>query len=188
MKLTQDLSFTMADKVGSLIRKKPDISLDEAADALGVSIRTLHRHLLKEKKITFKVLRTQILTELNVIEKEIDNLTPTIPVKKPTKPVKSKPKPKPIVEYDEFDDFDDFDTSPEIEEPIEPRIIPKEITTELMEQETLREYYSCDDPKDRQRLLSIMQSIWAVKHKVPTENTNKTQSMEDLLARLSQDC
>jgi uncharacterized membrane protein len=87
--------------------------------------------------------------------------------------------------YESFDDFDDLGEESDMMEPIDPVNIPKEITTELIEQETLIQYYNSSDPKDKQRLLSIMQSIWAVKHKVPTENTNKTQSMEDLLARLS---
>ena len=91
----------------------------------------------------------------------------------------------------QFDDVEDSgNISPEAERIfnqtlLTPDTIPTEITTELIEKETLNQYYLADDPKDKQRLLSIMQSIWAVKHKVPTENTNKTQSMEDLLARLS---
>jgi hypothetical protein len=75
----------------------------------------------------------------------------------------------------------------EVDTYVEPPLameIPTEITTELIEQETLKQYYMARDPKDKQRLLSIMQTIWAIKHKVPTENTNKTQSMEDLLARV----
>lgn len=185
MKLTQDLSFSTADKVGSLIRKKNDISLDEAAEALDMSIRTIHRHLLKEKKITFKELKREILTELNDIRSKVD-ISPTIIPIKPTKKSTKKTIKKVITPlYESFDDFDDLGEESDMIEPIDPENIPKEITTELIEQETLRQYYLCDDPKDKQRLLSIMQSIWAVKHKVPTENTNKTQSMEDLLARLS---
>ena len=184
-KVTPDLSFSTADKVGSLIRKKPDISLDEAAKVLDISIRTLHRHLLKEKKITFKELKREILTELNVIEKEIDKLSSPLPIKPIKKSIKKTVKKVITPIFEDVNDFDEFDSLPDIEEPIEPRIIPKEITTELIEQETLIQYYNSPEPKDKQRLLSIMQSIWAVKHKVPTENTSKTEALEDLFARLS---
>lgn len=185
MKVTPDLSFTTADKVKSLIRKKPDLSLEETAAALDMNIRTLHRHIFKETKMTFKEIKKEILTELNVIKAKHDIQTipiPMIPIKKSTKKTVKKIL-TPL--YESFDYGEDLGEVSDIMEPIEPVNIPKEITTELIEQETLIQYYNSSDPKDKQRLLSIMQSIWAVKHKVPSENTNKTEALEDLFARLS---
>jgi len=185
MKATPVLSFTTADKVKSLIRKKPDISLEETAAALDMNLRTLHRHILKDTKTTFREIKKEILTELNDIRAKHDIPAPIIPVLPIKKSTKKTTKKVITPSYDSFDDFDDLGEESDMMEPIDPVNIPKEITTELIEQETLIQYYNSSDPKDKQRLLSIMQSIWAVKHKVPTENTNKTQSMEDLLARLS---